>query len=92
VCGENAGHFTKDCKYNKMARELKEKDEAVKSSETSNHVFHNTNREMINNQGYGGHYMVTSSYAPQHPSFLHGHNQHPYIWQQPAFLVYQHFA
>jgi hypothetical protein len=75
-----------------MARELKEKDEAVKSSETSNHVFHNTNREMINNQGYGGHYMVTSSYAPQHPSFLHGHNQHPYIWQQPAFLVYQHFA
>ena len=30
MCGENAGHFTKDYKYNKMARELKEKDEAAK--------------------------------------------------------------
>jgi hypothetical protein len=46
------GHFTKDCKYNKMTRELKEKDEATKSSKTYNHVFHNTNREMVNNQGY----------------------------------------
>ena len=64
VCRENVGHFIKDCKYNKMVRELKEKDEAAKSSETSNHVFHNTSREMINNQGYSSHYMVTSSYAP----------------------------
>ena len=55
---------TKDCKYNKMVTELKEKDEATKSSETSNHVFHNTSREIINNQGYGSHYMATSSYAP----------------------------
>jgi hypothetical protein len=39
------GHFTKDCKYNKMAIELKEKDEAMKSSETTNHVFHNTGCE-----------------------------------------------
>jgi hypothetical protein len=92
VCGKNASHFIKDCKYNKMARELKEKDEAVKSSETSNHVFHNTNREMVNNQGSTNPYMVTSSNAPQYPNFSHGYNQHPYIWQQPAFLVYQHFA
>jgi hypothetical protein len=33
------GHFTKDYRYNKMAKELKEKDEAARSSETSNHVF-----------------------------------------------------
>ena len=92
MCGENAGHFTKDYKYNKMARELKEKDEATKSSETSNHVFYNTSREMVNNQGYDSPYMATDSYAPQHPSFLHGYNQHSYIWQQPAFPVYQHFA
>jgi len=32
----------KDYKYNKMARELKEKDESVRSSEIANHVFHNT--------------------------------------------------
>ena len=32
MCGENAGHFTKYCKYNKMARELKEKDEAAKKA------------------------------------------------------------
>ena len=64
MCGENAGHFTKDYKYNKMARELKEKDEATKSSETSNHVFHNTRREMVNNMGYGSPYMAIGSYAP----------------------------
>ena len=34
--------------YNRMARELKEKDEAARSSKTSNHVFHNTGREMVN--------------------------------------------
>ena len=39
----------KDCKYNKMARELKKKDEAARSSETSNHVFHNTGHEAVNN-------------------------------------------
>jgi hypothetical protein len=47
-CGENAGHFTKDCKYNKMARQLKEKDEAARSNETSSHVFHNAGHEMVN--------------------------------------------
>ena len=51
----------KDYKYNIMAKELKEKDEATKSSETSNHVFHNTGCEMVNNQGYDSHYMATSS-------------------------------
>jgi hypothetical protein len=71
-----------------MARELKEKDKAMKSSEASNHVFHNTSREMINNQGYGSPYMATNSYAPQHPSFSHGYNQHSYIWQQPTFSTY----
>jgi len=75
-----------------MARELKEKDEATKRSETSNHVFHNTNCEMVNNQGYASPYMVTSSNAAQYPSFLHGYTKHPYIWQQPAFPVYQHFT
>ena len=68
VCGENAGHFTQDYKCNKMAKELKEKDEAVKSSETSNHMFHNTNRKMANNQGYGSPYKATSSSTPQYPS------------------------
>jgi hypothetical protein len=62
-----------------MARELKEKDKAMKSSETSNHMFHNICHEMVNNQGYASHYMVTSSNSFQHPSFLHGYNQHPYI-------------
>jgi len=57
--------------------------------QTSNHVFHNTNREMVNKQGYISPYMATSNNAPQYPSFSHGYNQHPYIWQQP---VYQHFA
>jgi hypothetical protein len=47
-----------------MARELKEKDAATKSSETSTHVFHNTNREMVNNQGYTSPYMATSTNAP----------------------------
>ena len=63
MCGENAGHFTKDYKYNKMARELKEKDEAAKSGETFNHVFHNTNHEMVNNQTYTGPYKMTSTSA-----------------------------
>jgi hypothetical protein len=44
-----------------MARELKEKDEATKNSETSNHVFHNTGCEMANNHGYDSNYMATSS-------------------------------
>jgi hypothetical protein len=41
VCGENVVHFTKYYKYKRMARELKEKDEVARSSETSNHMFHN---------------------------------------------------
>ena len=92
VCGENTGHFMKDCKYNKMARELKEKDEAARSNKTSNHVFHNTSHEMVNSQGYGSQYMATSSSSFHHPNFSHGYNQHPYIWQQPPLLVYKHFA
>jgi hypothetical protein len=48
VISQNTTNITK------MARELKEKDEATKSSETSNHVFHNTSCEMVNNQGYTG--------------------------------------
>lgn len=81
----------KDCKYNKMARELKDKDEAAKSNETYNHVFHNTGRETAN-QGFNNHYSLTNSGALQHPTFSHGYNQHPYIWQHPLFPVYQHFA
>ena len=53
----------KDCKYNKMAREFKEKDEATRSSETSNLVFHNTGREIANNQGYRSHYLSTNNIA-----------------------------
>ena len=56
--------------------------------QTSNHVFHNTNCEMVNKHGYISPYMATSSNAPQYPSNSHGYNQHPYIWQQPAFQVY----
>ena len=61
VHSENAGHFTKDCKYNKMARELKEKDKAAKSSETSNYVFHNTSHEMVSSQGHDSPYMAIGS-------------------------------
>ena len=49
VCGENTEHLTKDYKYNKMARELKEKGEAARGSETSNHLFHNTSHKTVNN-------------------------------------------
>lgn len=42
VCDENAGHVTRECKYGKMAKEQKERDEVSQSSETSKHVFHNT--------------------------------------------------
>jgi len=41
VCGKNAGLVTRDCKYSKMAREFKEKDDASRSSEAPKHVFHN---------------------------------------------------
>ena len=82
----------KDCKYNKMARELKEKHEATRSSETSNHVFHNTGHEIVNNQDYISHYLSTNSSAFQHPTFSHEYSQHLYIWLQPPFPVYQHFT
>jgi len=82
----------KDYKYNKMARELQEKDEAARSSETSNHVFHNTGHKTVNNQGYSSHYSSTNSSAFQHPTFSHEYNQHPYIWLQPPFPVYQCFT
>ena len=39
-----------------MAREVKEKDEAARSNETSNHVFHNTSHETVNNQDYNSVY------------------------------------
>jgi hypothetical protein len=57
-----------------MARELKEKDEAVKISEMSNHVFHNANCKMVSSQGFSVAYMAPSSYVPQYPSFSHGYN------------------
>jgi uncharacterized membrane protein len=63
------GYFTKDYKYNKIARELKEKDKATKSSETPNHVFHNTSHEMVNNQGYGNPYMARIATLPKTLAF-----------------------
>jgi hypothetical protein len=42
-----------------MARERKDKDEAAKSSETSNHIFHNTGRETAK-QGFNNHYSLTN--------------------------------
>jgi hypothetical protein len=62
-----------------MARELKEKDEAARSSKTSYHAFHNTCSEIVNNQGYDNQYMSASSSPFQHPNFSHGYNQHLYI-------------
>jgi hypothetical protein len=55
-------------------------------------VFHNANREMVSNQGFNGAYEAPSGYAPHYPSFSHGYSQHPYAWQQQAFLMYQHFT
>jgi hypothetical protein len=65
-----------------MVKELKEKDEACRSSAMPAHVFHNANHELVRNQGFNGAYGAPSGYAPQYPSFSHGYNQHPYAWQQ----------
>lgn len=75
-----------------MARELKEKDKAVKSNKMLGHVFHNANHELISNQDFNGAFRAPSGCVPQYPSFSHGYSQHPYAWQQQASPVYQHFA
>jgi hypothetical protein len=47
-----------------MARELKEKDKAVKSSEILGHVFHNANHELISNQDFNGAFRALSGCVP----------------------------
>jgi hypothetical protein len=75
-----------------MVKELKEKDEAGKSSEGPGHVFHNASREMVTGQGPYNIYSTPSAHAPQHSSYSHRYGQHPYVWQHQAYPTYQHFA
>jgi hypothetical protein len=46
-----------------MARELKEKDDAARSSEAPKHVFHNARREITPQQAFSYPYILTSSNA-----------------------------
>jgi hypothetical protein len=61
-----------------MAGALKEKDETVRSSKTSNHVFHNTGCEMISNQAHSNPYLATGANTFHHPDFSYRYNQHLY--------------
>ena len=92
ICGENASHITKDCKYNRMARELKEKDNAARGSKPSKHVFHSANHEIMPHQPFSKPYIPTSVSTLQQPSYPLGYYQSPYTWQQPTYQAYQHFA
>jgi hypothetical protein len=75
-----------------MARELKEKDDAARSSEAPKHVIHNANCESAPSQLFNHPYMLPNNNTFQHPSYSQGYVQSPYVWQQPAYLMYQHFA
>ena len=55
-------------------------------------MFHNTAHEIVINLGYSSKYLSANSSAFQHPTFSHEYNQHPYIWLQPPFPVYQCFT
>jgi hypothetical protein len=90
ICGENAGHFTRDCKYSKMAKEQKEKDDASRSSETPKHVFHNassagSSHNQPHNQPF---FPVESSFAYQ-TNLSQGLVQAPFAWHLPAYSPYQ---
>ena len=69
VCDENVGHVTKDCKYNRMVRKLKENDDAARSSEPSKHVFHSASHEIVSHQPFSQPYIPTSISTMQQPSY-----------------------
>lgn len=68
ICDKNTGHVTKDCKYNRMVIELKEKDNAARGSEPSKHVFHSASHEIAPHQTFSHPYIPTSISAFQQPS------------------------
>jgi len=74
-----------------MVKELKEKDEASRSSEVSKHIYHNAKCV----DGMHGQYYGSQSYYPQgyglvqHQTFSQGQAQPPFAWQQQAYQPYQ---
>lgn len=75
---ENTGHVTKDYKYNRMARELKEKDDAARGSEAPKHVFHSVAHDVATQQLFNHPYIPTNTNVLQQPSNLQGYFQSPY--------------
>jgi len=62
-----------------MARELKEKDDVSRSSETPKHIFHNTPcGENTHKQFYSQPFLLAASNAMHQPSFSQGHVQTPF--------------
>jgi hypothetical protein len=74
-----------------MARELKEKDDASRSSQVQKHVYHNTPRaDNVHSQYYGNksHFSAGCS-TMQQPAFSQGYAQTPFAWQHPMYQPYQ---
>lgn len=78
ICGENTGHFTRDCIYSKMAKEQKEKDDASRSNKTPKH-------NQSHNQSF---FLAGSSFAYQ-TNLVQGLIQAPFAWHLPAYSPYQ---
>jgi hypothetical protein len=91
VCGENAGHITRDCKYNKMAKELKERDETSRGSEAPKYIYHNAPRlDNSHSQFYGAQSHYPTGCGPmQQPAFSQNQTQPPFAWQHQVYQPYQ---
>lgn len=90
VCGENAGHVSRECKYGKMAKEQKERDEASQSSEAPKHIFHNSGREA--NVSHVSVHLQSIARQQQFHSTPFPYHQAPYFWQHQPYNQYHQFG
>lgn len=87
------GHFTRECKYNKRDKEMKEKGDAGKATDSAGHIFHNPSRELGSAQSAHSVANVSSSYTPFYQGFHQNYAQPAYTWQQHVFHPqYQHLT
>lgn len=80
VCGENAEHISRDCKYSQMAKEQRMKDEAARNAEPPKHVFYSTSYASPQTSSSA---FQQYSLPAQQTGYAYSSYQNPYVWQLP---------
>lgn len=93
ICGENAGHITKDFQYTKTAKELKQKDKASRNSEAPEHIFHNTlYADSTSSRYYSLQFFLAGAGGLQQQSYHQGYMHPPLPWYHTSFPHQQQYG